>query len=349
MDRKFGFLLGLGFILLINGCKSDSGDAKTQGMTTLQNRESTIQTSDETYTVTLKLAEDKVIKSVEINGTSILYTLDDQKKILVQPADSIVQIRNTMVVETEDGSKTASSFIGKAKKIDYKIVNTSPHDTRNFTQGLLFYEGVMYESTGLEGRSKIIRYKTIGGKFIVDKEVRNPANEFGEGIAVKDGEIIQLLWQNGFLNVYDQETLTLKKKMNYASEGWGIVNHNGQLFTSDGSGTISTLDLSGQVARKLTGFTALDHKGGVKNLNELEMVNGKMLANVWQSDLIYVIEPRDGVIEGVIDLSVLTVGEAAGGKKIDVLNGIAYNEVTKELWVTGKLWSNFYHIQLEGF
>ncbi|MCZ6468294.1 MAG: glutaminyl-peptide cyclotransferase [Candidatus Dadabacteria bacterium] len=239
---------------------------------------------------------------------------------------------------------TNSSYANE--KIDtpvfgYKIVNTYPHDTNSFTQGLIFDKGVLYESTGLIGRSavKIVDLKT--GKTLKSHEL--PDNYFGEGIAIIENKIIQLTWRSKTGFVYDKKTLKLIKKFSYQTQGWGITYDGKYLIISDGSAVLYFMDPN---TFKVVGtLEVYGDNGKVSKLNELEYINGEIYANVWGTEKIARINPKTGRVTAWIDLSGL-LNKEDKKNRVDILNGIAFNSDKGRLFVTGKLWPKLFEIEL---
>jgi len=239
---------------------------------------------------------------------------------------------------------TNSSYANE--KIDtpvfgYKIVNTYPHDTNSFTQGLIFDKGVLYESTGLIGRSavKIVDLKT--GKTLKSHEL--PDNYFGEGIAIIENKIIQLTWRSKTGFVYDKKTLKLIKKFSYQTQGWGITYDGKYLIISDGSAVLYFMDPN---TFKVVGtLEVYGDNGKVSKLNELEYINGEIYANIWGTEKIARINPKTGRVTAWIDLSGL-LSDQDKKNRVDVLNGIAFNSENGTLFVTGKLWPKIFEIEL---
>lgn len=239
---------------------------------------------------------------------------------------------------------TNSSYANE--KIDtpvfgYKIVNTYPHNTNSFTQGLIFDKGVLYESTGLNGRSavKIVDLKT--GKTLKSHEL--PDNYFGEGIAIIENKIIQLTWRSKTGFVYDKKTLKLIKKFSYQTQGWGITYDGKYLIISDGSAVLYFMDPN---TFKVVGtLEVYGDNGKVSKLNELEYINGEIYANIWGTEKIARINPKTGRVTAWIDLSGL-LNKEDKKNRVDVLNGIAFNSGKGSLFVTGKLWPKMFEIEL---
>ena len=224
----------------------------------------------------------------------------------------------------------------------YKVVRSYPHDPQAFTQGLVFADGILYEGTGVHGRSSIRKVKLETGEVLQIRTL--DARHFGEGIAIWNNALIQLTWQSGVGFVYDKTTFQPTRSFTYAGEGWGLTHDGSRLVMSDGSSTGTLRLLDPQTLRQTGTLTVRNGKAPVAHLNELEFVKGEIYANVWQTDRIARISPKTGQITGWIDLSgLLTPREAAG---VDVLNGIAYDAANDRLFVTGKLWPKIFEIQV---
>ncbi len=221
------------------------------------------------------------------------------------------------------------------------ILSVLPHDSSAFTQGLLFHEGVFYESTGLYGRSEI--RKVNPGTGAVLQRRRLGSDFFGEGLTLKDNRLIQLTWLKRRAFVYTPDQFSKVDSFSYSTQGWGLTNDNSRFIMSDGSDKLFFRDdnfrLLGEVAVTLDGKP-------VAQLNELEYVDGKVYANVWKSDIILEINPADGAVVRVIDCSAIVAQENAAGSQA-VLNGIAYHPSRRVFYLTGKLWKHIYEVRLE--
>jgi len=223
----------------------------------------------------------------------------------------------------------------------YQVVHVYPHDPEAFTQGLVFNGGLLYEGTGLNGRSGIRRVKLENGEVLQIQRLES--QYFGEGIALVGDSIIQLTWQSGVGFVYDKTSFARTRTFTYAGEGWGLTYDGKRLIMSDGSSSLRFLDPG---TLKETGrLTVKDGARPVERLNELEVVKGEILANIWQTDRIARINPATGHVAGWIDLAGLLDRRAA--PQADVLNGIAYDEKADRLFVTGKLWPQLFEIRLK--
>lgn len=222
-----------------------------------------------------------------------------------------------------------------------RIVNVTPHDPRAFTQGLVFAEGSLYESTGLRGQSTLRRVDLKTGRVLQAQSLA--PRHFAEGLTLWKDRLIQLTWQSGIGFIYDSGTLAKEGEFSYEGEGWGITHNGHSLIMSDGTAVLRFLDpATFEVTRSLE---VKDAGVPVSNLNELEFVKGEILANLWGKDRIARIDPGTGQVLGWIDASPLrnALGPVQG---IDVLNGIAYDAGADRLFVTGKLWPALFEIQV---
>lgn len=242
----------------------------------------------------------------------------------------------------EPGRVASSAQSGVAQQVSYTVVNSYPHDKNAFLQGLLWHNGSLYESTGIEGRSSLRRVDFRSGK--VEKIVNLSPIFFGEGLALVDNRLVQLTWksQKGF--VYDLESFNLLGEFSYRTEGWGITFDGKDLIMSDGSNVLTYLDpQTFEPHRKLA--VTMNNRP-LDLLNELEFIRGEIWANVWQTDLIVRIDPNTGRVTSFLNLRGILPPEMRTGGE-DVLNGIAYDEHEKRIFVSGKLWPRVFEIQVE--
>lgn len=240
--------------------------------------------------------------------------------------------------------------------IGYTVVNTYPHDTSFYTEGLEFHEGQLFESSG-SGSAE-----TDGGKppypsafgianlktgKVDTKATLNSSIYFGEGITLFNGKIYQLTWQNHQGFIYDAKTFKKIAEFSYAGEGWSLTHDSTHLIMSDGSSNLKFIDpatINGTLkAQSIVGVT--DNNGPVSNINELEYIDGFIYANQYQTNYILKIDPSNGKVVAKLDLSNLAAEAAKKYANAEVLNGIAYNPQTKSLYVTGKLWPTIYEIK----
>lgn len=229
------------------------------------------------------------------------------------------------------------------KLLSYTIVNTYPHDTSAYTQGLEFYNGVLYEGTGQYGESTLRKtdYKT--GK--VDLKVDLEPRFFGEGITFLNDKIYQLTWQENTAFVYDAKTLKKEKQFTYPQnmEGWGLTNDGTNLYMTDKTERIHILDPN--TFQELDYINVYSLKTRIEAVNELEWVDGKIYGNVYQKDAIAVINPKTGAVEGILNMADLET-KITKLPDTDVLNGIAYNPVSKTFFITGKNWDKMFEIRI---
>jgi glutaminyl-peptide cyclotransferase len=225
----------------------------------------------------------------------------------------------------------------------FMVKNTYPHDSQAFTQGLSIRDGYLYETTGQNGRSSLRKVELASGKVLQKKDL---ASEFfGEGSALVGQEIVGLTWTSHVGFVYDLKTFALKRRFNYAGEGWGLASDAQHIYMSDGSAEIRVLDPKTLEEQRRIRVTAEGKP--ITQLNELEVVDGELFANVWGTDVIARIDPASGNVVGWIDLTGLLPPDKRGTTSVDaVLNGIAYDSKHKRLYVTGKLWPKLFEIEL---
>lgn len=229
------------------------------------------------------------------------------------------------------------------KLLTFEIINTYPHDISSYTQGLEFYKDTLYESTGQYTESKLrkLDYKT--GKVL--KELKLEDRYFAEGLTILNDKIYQLTWQENTGFVYDINSFEVLNtfKYNRSKEGWGLCNDGTILYKSDGTDKIFTLNAETQA--EIDHIQVFTDKGKIGALNELEWINGKIYANIYQRNGVVIINPENGATEAVIDFSSLKekVTQHSG---LDVLNGIAYNPETNSIFVTGKRWDKLFEVRI---
>jgi glutamine cyclotransferase len=224
----------------------------------------------------------------------------------------------------------------------YEVVNTWPHDWNAFTQGLVFYDKYLYESTGQHGASTLRKVELKTGK--VKKKFDVPADFFAEGMTIFQDRAYQLTWQSHKGFIYNLKSFERVGDFSYETEGWGLTHDEKYLIMSDGSNQLRFLDPADfHVVRTINVF---DHRQPLRELNELEYVKGEIYANIWHSDKIVRIDPATGSIKGWIDLTGLRPPDV-GDDPDNVLNGIAYDEKDDRLFVTGKRWTKLFEIRLK--
>lgn len=229
----------------------------------------------------------------------------------------------------------------KPQEYSYRVIKRYRHDQEAFTQGLLYSDGILYEGTGHKGESSIRKVDLNSGEVIKIKYL--PSDYFGEGITLYEDKLYQLTWKAGIGFIYDKDLEKLKE-FKYPTEGWGLATYNNQLIMSDGSATIYLFDP--QSLREIERFEVYNQDGPVTDLNELEMVNGQLYANVYTTDDVVIIDPSNGKVTGRIDFSGLLDGLQVNEEEIDVLNGIAYDAQNDRLFVTGKWWPYLFEVDI---
>lgn len=230
---------------------------------------------------------------------------------------------------------------GAAPVSGYKVVAKFPHSTESYTEGLFYLDGLFWESTGLNGHSAVMAIEPATGKVVQRLEV--PAQYFGEGIVNWGANVYEWTWKSQVGFVYDRFSLRLVGQFSYTGEGWGMTRTDREIITSDGSATLRFRDP--KTFAEIRHIVVKDGAETIDQLNELEYVKGEIYANVWHSDRIARISPRDGRVLGWIDLA----GLLPDDQKINaesVLNGIAYDAQHDRLFVTGKQWPAVFEIKL---
>jgi glutamine cyclotransferase len=229
-------------------------------------------------------------------------------------------------------------------KFGYKIIKSYPHNTQFFTEGFEIHDNYLYESTGEEGTSSIYKIELQSGKVI--KEYKLDNKYFGEGITILNEKLYQLTYKTQIGFIRDLNTFELIKTWNYKNkEGWGMTNDGKYLIMSDGTDFITYLDP--ETLTEINRIQVCNNKGVIKNINELEYINGEIWANLWFTDTIVRIDPKTGKILAEINLKGLLSSDISNQKtSADVLNGIAYDNKKNKIYVTGKYWSKIFEIEL---
>ena len=247
-------------------------------------------------------------------------------------------------IEPTPGPGTPLSGIAAPKNINFNILAIYSHDTSAYTQGLEIYKGKMYESTGDFANSSL-RITDIKSGKVEHKHMMGTDKIFGEGITIFKDTIYQLTWQNNVGLVYDKATFKQTAEFPYQNsrEGWGLCSDNKKLYKSDGSNLIYFLNKDNY--REEGYIEVFDQNGPVEQLNELELIDGKLYANVYQTNRIVIINPETGQVTGEIDMSDL-LPAIYNYPGTDVLNGIAWDNKGKRLFVTGKRWAKLFQVKI---
>jgi glutamine cyclotransferase len=317
--------------------------------------------------------------SIEFNGNKQTYTLNDVLRGSIKNAkeneiDSIIYHLNDKRIGKEIGldfsfgltdEKLGSKFVQatiyhdalsevvskeivllattKPKLYTYKIINTYPHDINAYTQGLEFHGDTLYESTGQYGKSSLRKTNYKTGEVL--QQVDLERNYFGEGLTILNKKVYQLTWKEKVGFIYNLQTLEKTGNFVYGKsiEGWGLCNDSEVLYKSDGTEKIWTLNPDNLTEESY--IEIYTNTSRIKSVNELEWVEGKIYANVYQQNAIAIINPKNGSVEGVIDLSSLQT-KVKQHPSLDVLNGIAYKGEKNKLFVTGKNWNLLFEIEI---
>ncbi|MBN1503479.1 MAG: glutaminyl-peptide cyclotransferase [Candidatus Eisenbacteria bacterium] len=231
--------------------------------------------------------------------------------------------------------------------VGFILINAFPHDSTAYTQGLVFHGDTLYEGTGNVGYSSIRKVDLETGTVLQIRPLPSP--HFGEGIAIWEDKLYELTWRSHVGFIYDRASFDSLGLFHYPHEGWGITHDGSRFIVSDGTPRLRFWDSASLApVDSVDVYQVLpDTTLPVRNLNELEYINGKVYANVWQSDLIAVISPETGMVEAWIKLTELVAREKAKYWWTDVLNGIAYDQVNDRLFVTGKYWPEVVEIEVQ--
>ena len=230
---------------------------------------------------------------------------------------------------------------GEAPVYGYEVVHVYPHDPLAFTQGLFYLDGFLYESTGLEGQSSIRKERLETGEVLERHDI--PEAYFGEGIVNWQDRLMELTWTTQVGFVYDLASFNPEREFHYTGEGWGLTQDGKRIIMSDGTAQLRFWDP--ETLAETGRITVTANGEQVKDLNELEWVDGQIYANVWQTDRIARIDPKSGDVVGWIDCKGLLSASDLRGQE-DVLNGIAYDAKGGRLFVTGKKWPKLFEIRL---
>lgn len=327
----------------LQSCGDSTNAKKSQFSLTTNTKNGTIKRT-ETLNIILKNPKKHEITSVSyvLDGNKIeeSINLNDFKlgeHILTATVnyDGEIEVVNHQVTILNDVAP---------KLLKFEIINTFPHDNTSYTQGLEFYNGDLYESTGQYGESKLrkVNYKT--GEVL--KNIDLDAAYFAEGLTLLNNKIYQLTWQNKKGIVYNAETFERENSFSYGKsiEGWGLCNNGKELLKSDGTAKIWTLNTDNLTETSY--IQAYTNRGKIGRLNELEFINGKIYSNIYNQSGVAIINPKNGATEAVINFTPLTKEISNYSKEDNVLNGIAYNPETQTIFVTGKRWAKLFEVKI---
>ncbi|WP_298780767.1 glutaminyl-peptide cyclotransferase [uncultured Polaribacter sp.] len=341
--KNNSIILSFAFLFLFASCNEDYKFTLNVTKKTTLNKE---------VTITLKEKNNQQIDKVQffVNGKEIT---GKGNSITINTSDLGVGKHSVSSLAFYPGKtkKTNNSFEVFAENppiiYTYKIINTYPHDPKAYTQGLEYYNGFLYETTGRKGQSSLRKVAIKTGKVL--QKVDLDKKYFGEGMTIVNDKILWLTWKSKKGFIYDLDTFEQEKEFSYgkSKEGWGFTQNETELIKSDGSNKIWFLDKETQKEKR--SIQTYTHDRALSQLNELEMINGKLYANYWQKPIIAIINPKNGIVEGLINLKGL-VKEIEKTQKLadqdDVLNGIAFDEENNRLFVTGKNWGKLFEIEI---
>jgi glutamine cyclotransferase len=343
--KLFAFIV---LCVISNSCKDDENALKklfSIENTTLK----PILKLEESIDLVLQNKENKSIDSViyyindikvgAVKGNEKLPFALKNQKLGNQTIKALVYFEGKSI----DILSSFSIYASKEPQIlNYKIVNTYPHDINAYTQGFEFYNGVLLEGTGQYKESTLRKTDYKSGK--VTEQIKLEDQYFGEGITLLKDKIYQLTWKEKKGFVYDAKTFKLEKTFSFETEGWGITNDGEKLYMSDGTEKIYIINPE---TFKVEDFINVYTNGAkIEAVNEMEWINGRIWANIYQKDAIAVINPKTGAVENVINCSELR-SKVTQHPELDAFNGIAYNPATKTYFVTGKNWDKTFEIVIE--
>jgi glutamine cyclotransferase len=341
--KKIAVIISFLTILLLTSCNDD------YKFTIDVTKKTTLNSS---VTITLKEKNNKPVDKVQffVNGKEIS---GDGNSATINTTDLGVGKHAISALAFYPGKtkKTNNSFEVLADKAPaiytYEVVNSYPHDTKAYTQGLEFYNGFLYETTGHRGQSTLRKVEIKTGKVL--QKIDLDKKYFGEGMTILNNKIYWLTWQGKKGFVYDLETFKQEKEFDYnnSKEGWGLTHNGSELIKSDGSNKIWFLDP--ETLKEKRSIQVYTNKYALDNLNELELIDGKIYANKYQQNAIVIIAPETGAVLGVANLSDLKKEMEKTQKLVpedEVLNGIAFDAKNNRLFVTGKHWEKLFEIKL---
>ncbi|MDP4210397.1 MAG: glutaminyl-peptide cyclotransferase [Bacteroidota bacterium] len=346
---------------VIFGCNTDSkiksgnpaavGESAPQKVAIVSPQQGQIVKSGEGINLKINLVDSLIHPdSVQflVDGYRLGTIKNSKDGLIWKTREEKVGTRNIEAIVWYDAGKSANDFSrveirpSAPAYYSYKVLSTYHHDPAAYTQGLVYDRGTFLEGTGLYGQSTLRRVKIESGD--VQKSVNLPKEIFGEGVAMVDDKIWQISWKEQTAYLYNKSTFDLIKKVNYPiAEGWGLTYDGASLIMSDGSANLYYMDKEAFTETKR--IEVCDDHGPVKSLNELEYIDGEVWANIYTTDTIVRINPKTGAVTGKIDMSGL-LKSADRQQNTDVLNGIAYDNQTKRLFVTGKNWPKLFQIAL---
>ena len=278
--------------------------------------------------------------------TYICFKRNTMKRFLAIATTTILfaACSNNKAGDNDNNASISANTIALPVNINYNIIASYPHDTASYTQGLIWQNNSLFEGTGLEGQSKLMKIDIKNGKAV--QSISLDPTVFGEGITILNDKIYELTWVSHVVYVYDAKTFKKIKEFAWDHEGWGVTHNGKELIVSTGDSNLYFVDPETFKLLRIVGVT--DNNGPVGNLNELEYVGGYVYSNVYLTDMIVKIDPSNGHVIGKLDLTGLL---EKSGKQVNkqegyVLNGIAYDSAKNSLYITGKKWPLLYEMKV---
>ncbi|AIG29861.1 glutamine cyclotransferase [Flavobacterium psychrophilum] len=346
--KKYKTLVITSLTFIFIGC-GDKNNSKNLFSIDESKFKSMFHNSD-TINLTLKNEANKTIDSVTYyNNDTKIGTAKGNSSFNFSLINQKIGYQNLKAVAHFEGLKEENSTriemlsSIEPKILTYKLLNTYPHNIDSFTEGLEFYGDYLYESTGQKGSSYFVKTDHKTGKTL-QKTILD-SKYFGEGITFINGKMYQLTWQEATGFIYDANTLKLEKTFQFDKniEGWGMTNDKKYIYQSDGTEKIWKMNPENQ--KMISFINVYTNTSKIKKINELEWIDQKIYANIWEKDAIIIINPLTGAVEALVDLSGLR--KLAKVSDADTLNGIAYNPRTKTIFVTGKNWDKMFEIKID--
>ncbi len=279
-----------------------------------------------------------IISLMLVNSCSCKNDVNTKKINQINQLDSQL---TQLIPKNDKPPQKIDNNIRNIPTLKIKVLNIYPHDRNAYTQGLIYYNGYLLESTGINGQSSLRKVELTSGKIL--QKVDLPLPIFAEGITIHDNKIYQITWTNQICYVYDLKTFDKITEYSYSGEGWGLTTIEDKIVMSNGTNTIYFRNP--KTFNILSSIDIYDYNYPLTNLNELEYINGEIWANIYFSNKIVTINPKDGSINSFIDLSPL-YSYIDQNLRHDVLNGIAYDKDNKRIFVTGKYWEYIFEIKI---
>lgn len=350
--NQIRLLFSLASLVLLFSCdsstkKQESQSPRVKNVTTIESPRNGLRaTIGDTIQFKIAFSDSKIsIDSVvivcegkEVTTNQLVWYTDAEKP--GKKSLSVTSYLSNGSVERRGHTVTLLSDI-EPTKYTYRITNTFVHDPDAFTQGLFIDNDKLYESTGEKGRSTLRQVDMTSGRVI--KSVDISSQYFGEGIAAINNKIYMLSWKERTGFIFDQNTFEQISQFSYPTEGWGMTSNGEELIMSDGTFILRYMDP--ESFSEIRQIKVYDQNGPIDYLNELEYINGDIFAIRWQTDLVYIIDSASGKVKGILDLEGI-FDSSKYDRRLDVLNGIAYDHKKDRYYITGKWWPKLFEIQL---